>query len=388
MPCGMENMKTLVTSAAIAALAAGSAQAGGLDRSGQFLGDLFADGNVLKFSYGKVMPSIGGADNGVIPSTEGTYDSVAGDYTRMGLSLKADVNEALSFALILDEPFGSDVAYPVPSVTNALGGLTTEVNSQATTLVGRYKFGNGFSVHAGLRSQSIEGNIILSGDAFGGSPAYQLQTSKATETGYLVGAAYERPDIALRVALTYNSAIDYKVSSTEIIGGAISMPGYELQTSTPESINLEFQTGVAANTLVFGSIRYAKWGDFAVPQSTREIPILGGNVPGNNLASIDDSTSYNIGVARRFTDQFAGSVSITYEAKGDDLVSPLSPTNGLIGISIGGAYDVSDQITISGGINYTKVGDATGAPGTPPTPVATFSDNSVVGVGFSVAYKF
>ena len=382
MPCGMENMKTLVTSAAIAALAAGSAQAGGLDRSGQFLGDLFAEGNVLKFSYGKVTPSVSGKDSSA-PLQTATYDGVAGDYTRMGLSVKADVNEKLSFALILDEPFGSDILYTANSAPSWFDGLTAEVDTQATTLVGRYKFGNGFSMHAGLRSQSIQGNITLSGQAYGGTDVYKLTTNKVSETGYLIGAAYERPDIALRVALTYNSAIDYKLTGNEVTSAFGPLPTYTLETSTPESLNLEFQTGVAANTLVFGSIRYAKWGDFEVPQSA-----LAG---GNNLASIDDSTSYNIGVARRFTDQFAGSVSITYEPKGDDLGSPLSPTNGLVGISIGGAYDVSDQITISGGINYTKVGDSL-SQGDNGSGVnverASFTDNSVVGVGFSVAYKF
>ena len=380
----MENMKTLVTSAAIAALAAGSAHAGGLDRSGQFLGDLFAEGNVLKFSYGKVTPSIGGADNFAGAPVAGTYDNVGGDYTRVGLSLKADMNEALSFALILDQPFGADILYPGSSATTALGGTSVDLKSEATTLVGRYKFGNGFSVHGGLRSQTLEGTLNLGGVAYGAGydptatpgqlNGYSLSAPKSRETGYLIGAAYERPDIALRVALTYNSAIDYNIAGVDS-GLTGTNTNYTVKSTTPESWNLEFQTGVAQNTLVFGSIRYTKWGDFDVPTSF-----------GKDLADIDDSTSYNVGVARRFSDQFAGSVSITYESEdGNPLVSPLGPTNGLLGISIGGAYDVSDEITVSAGINYTKVGDAS-----PETAIkaADMTDNSVFGVGFSVAYKF
>ncbi|MCH2168330.1 MAG: hypothetical protein MK107_11465 [Oceanicola sp.] len=49
---------------------------------------------------------------------------------------------------------------------------------------------------------------------------------------------------------------------------------------------------------------------------------------------------------------------------------------------------MSDAITISGGVNYTKVGDAQPETGTPDTARANFNDNSVFGVGFSVAYKF
>ena len=372
----MENMKTLVTSAAIAALTAGSAHAGGLDRSGQFLGDLFAEGNVLKFSYGKVTPSVGGVD-----VLGGQIDNAAGDYSRMAVSLKADFSEQLSFAVILDEPFGADITYP--STSSMLGGTAADLNSQALTLLGRYKLDNGFSVHGGLRSQSLEGTVSLAGQAYGPTYAptagavngYSLTAEKGRETGYLFGVAYERPDIALRVALTYNSAIDYSLAGVDT-GIAGTDTSYTVETSTPESWNLEFQTGVAANTLVFGSIRHTKWGDFDVPTSFDL-----------DIATIDDSTAYNIGVARRFSDQFAGSVSVTYEAEDSDpRVSPLGPTNGLLGISIGGAYDVSEAVTISGGVNYTNVGDAN--PATSDTSRADMTGNSVFGVGFSVAYKF
>jgi hypothetical protein len=54
-------------------------------------------------------------------------------------------------------------------------------------------------------------------------------------------------------------------------------------------------------------------------------------------------------------------------------------------ISVGGAYTM-DNIEISGGVRYVKIGDATssglgGANG-------TFSGNSVIGIGFKVGVTF
>lgn len=360
--------KYLMTTAAVA-LTATSAAAGGLDRTGLFLGDLFAEGDVAKLSFGSVNPSVSGT--GIITSGGGTFDDVGLNYTPFAFSLKQDINEQISYVVIFDQPYGVDVEYPGSGAATALGGTMAEVNSTALTFVGRYEFGNGFSVHGGLRAQKIEGEVTLSGLAYGPANGYNLNTESGTEVGYLVGGAYERPDIALRIALTYNSEIEYELDAVDLSGAHV------VETSTPESWNLEFQTGVAENTLVFGSIRWAAWGDFSVPAA---------GLGGVDLVDLDDSTDYVLGVARRFNESLVGLVSLQYEAEGDPLVSPLAPTNGKLGITVGGQYALSDEITLSGGVNYTRLGDA--QPQTSDTARAEFNDNSSVGIGFSVAYNF
>ncbi|MEL6608956.1 MAG: outer membrane protein transport protein [Pseudomonadota bacterium] len=379
-------MKNLMISSAALALMASGAVAGGLDRSGQSMGDLYQEGNVAKLSFGQVNPSISGTGSGIAAAgiAAGTaYDGVGEHYTAYALSLKMDINERLSFAIINDQPFGVDVLYPGSGTTTELGGTRATVDTRATTFVGRYKFDGGLSAHAGLRIQSISGEIDLSGIAYGvpgvtptNANGYKLVAEQGTELGYLVGVAYERPDIALRVSLTYNSAIDYNLDATDS-GGFFTSGDYTLETSTPESWNLEFQTGVAADTLVFGSIRWAAWGDFDVPAN---------GLAGSDLADIDDSYAYTLGVGRRFNDKLSGSVSLSYEAEGDDLVSPLAPTNGLMGITVGAQYALNETVTLSGGVNYTKLGDA--RPETGSTERAQFTDNDSLGVGFSIAYKF
>jgi long-chain fatty acid transport protein len=202
-----------------------------------------------------------------------------------------------------------------------------------------------------------------------------------TAPGYVVGMAYERTDIAMRIALTYNSAIKHDFDTQETLNGApIAAPGVT-EVKTPQSVNLDFQSGIAPGTLLYGQIRWADWSNFKVD------PVTFTALAGGGLIDLDDSITYTLGIGRRFNDNWAGSVSVQYEKKGDPLVSPLAPTNGRVGISLAAIY-TSGNMKITGGVNYTKVGDAQPETGTPDTARANMTGNSSVGVGIKVAYTF
>jgi len=72
----------------------------------------------------------------------------------------------------------------------------------------------------------------------------------------------------------------------------------------------------------------------------------------------------------------------------DDLVSPLSPTNGSYTFTVGGKYDLNENVAISGGVSYAVLGDARPETGTPDIARANFEDNDAVGVGIKIGYKF
>ncbi len=357
----------------------GAALAGGLDRSGQPIGILFEEGNYAEFSIARVKPDLTGQDT-TVPQPIG---NVASAFTQAMAGVKYQITEQLSFALIADEPYGSDVTYPGNPAGSALGGTIAKADSKTLTALARYKFTDRISVYGGVRSQKAQGNITLSGLAYGGLNGYNVNLAEDRSTGYVVGAAYEIPEIALRVALTYNSAITHEFATRETLRGAVVNPGSTTEVETPESINLDFQTGIAADTLLFGSIRHAKWSDTIIsPQFFR------GATGGGSLTEIDDATSYTLGIGRKLTENFSASVSLGYEGGGkDDLVSPLAPSNGNKSIAIGGKYTM-EQITISGGVRYTKLGDARPETGTPDTARASFRDNKAVSVGLRVGFNF
>ena len=151
----------------------------------------------------------------------------------------------------------------------------------------------------------------------------------------------------------------------------------DTEFTIPQSVNLEFQTGVAADTLVFGGIRWTEW-------TVTEVNSFG--FPGNPLVSFEnDVFTYTLGVGRKFTENFSGAVSVSYEEQQGDLSSNLAPTDGNTSISLGGTYDVGNGLEITGGIRYIMVGDAeTSLSGLSPQ----FEDNNATAFGLQVAYKF
>ncbi|MFW2587190.1 OmpP1/FadL family transporter [Sagittula sp. SSi028] len=423
-------MKTLTSGAALLALSTTTAFAAGLDRSGQSVAAVFAPGGTTSLSFGVVVPQVTGKDIG---GSGGSYDdSVGQTYGQVGISYTHNINEKSSFALIIDQPYGADVEYGTSPLTSNLGGTSADLDSLALTAVARYKVSDRFSVFGGVSAQRITASVALNGTAYRdavavsgvaeaagvdsgvlgaalqgdsasvvalGGPAtvgalgaqvasvagafaatggYNFDMDESTEAHYLIGAAYEIPDIALRIAGTYHFETEHKADTTEslLTGTPLSRSqNSTVEFVTPQSFNLEAQTGIAPGTLLTASWR---WTEFSA------VDIVPTGL-GRDLVNIDDSNRYTLGVARQFSDKLAGSVTLSYEPEGDDLVSPLGPTNGLKGISVGGRW-TDGPLNISGGINYSILGDAKPAVG--DMAVAEFTDNHAVGVGFKIDMKF
>lgn len=380
-------MKTQFLAAMTFGLSAMGANAGGLDRSGQPIEILFEEGNVLQFSASFTKPTVGGTQNSANPllgfGNGVAVSNVAQSFQTFGVAVKYQLSDAVSFAVVVDEPYGADTLYS-GNATSFLGGTGATVNSTAVTALARYKFNDRFSVHGGLRYQQIQANVSLGGQAFGGLNGFNATFEKDGSLGYVVGAAYEIPDIALRVSLTYNSEIDHDLNTVETLRGVVVNPGSNTKVTTPESLNLAFQTGIAADTLLFGSIRYARHSTTQVSPTVFDAQVPGAN---SSLTDLEDSTDFEIGVGRRFNDKWSGSLAVGYQTSGaDNLVSPLAPTNGARYISLGAKYDVNAKMAVSGGIRYTDLGDAVAAPG--GRGAADFNGNSAVSAGFRVSFKF
>lgn len=359
-------MKQVFTAAAALAAVATTAGAGGIDRSGQGLGALFETGRYVELSFGFVAPTVDGTD-----LLGGATGDVTGNYSQLGFSYKYDVNDKVSFALNLDQPFGADIEYAATSAL--LGGTVAKTDTYAVTGILRYKFNDAFSVHGGLRAQHAKGNIVLSGAAYAGLSGYNVQFAGDWAPGYLIGVAYEKPEIALRVALTYNSKVKHEFETTQVFFPS----GQITEVETPQSVNLDFQTGIAKDTLLFGNIRWADWSAFKID------PV---GFPGDGLVSLEDTTTYTLGVGRRFNENWSGSFSLTYEPKGTDkLVSPLAPIDGRYGATMGASY-TKDNMKISGGINYSWLGDA--QPQTAGAARANVTNNTTIGVGVKVGWSF
>ena len=151
---------------------------------------------------------------------------------------------------------------------------------------------------------------------------------------------------------------------------------------TPQSLQLDFQTGVAPKTLVFGFIRWVDWTQFDVtPPLFGQITAaaLGQSTP---LVTYDgDIWTYNLGVGRQLTDRLAVAASITYESQTGNTVPTLAPYDGQTTGTIGLSYNF-DHYSIAGGVSYGVLGDAKNSLGT------DYNDGSVWGGGLRIAYNF
>jgi long-subunit fatty acid transport protein len=210
-------MKMVFATASVLAMGVSGVLAGGIDRSGQDIGIIFEDGGYIELSFGVVTPSVSGTVGGGAVSS----GNMAPSYTQTSFGIKQEISETLSFALILDHPFGANVDYPgVFGDPYPFAGTTAEITSGAVTALGRYKIGDRISVHGGARYQTMSGAAsipIVDG--------YVLDASGSGGFGFVAGAAYEIPEIALRVAVTYSSAISHTLTGTEttITTGAVPL---------------------------------------------------------------------------------------------------------------------------------------------------------------------
>jgi long-subunit fatty acid transport protein len=380
-------MKNFTAICGILCAMAGAAHAGGIDRSGQPISIIFEKGNYAELSYGWINPSVSGNDDAMFGG-RGT-GSVAGDHNLPGLALKYDFTDKLSGAIIYDQAYGADILYPIGQ-SIAFGGTSAQMDSEGLTGLLRYKFNENFSVHGGIRASKAGGEVTLAGlaysapDGSNGLNGYNVNFDNAWGTGYVAGVAYERPEIALRVALTYYSKVEHELDTVETLPanlGGVSLASVTT-VDTPQAWHLDAQTGVAEDTLIFANIRWVDWSDFLINPQTLEA------LTGQGLVSLDDTTTYTLGVGRKFNENWSGTAFITYEpATGDDLVSPLAPTNGYKGIGFAAIY-TKDNMRVTAGARYLDLGDADPETGTPDTGRASMTGNDAVALGIKVGFSF
>lgn len=369
---GMRDMKQYLGSVGVIALCAGSAMAGGIDRSGQSIAAIFEKGNYVELSFGSISPNVAGVTTAFALGGPGNASgNMAADYIQLGAAVKMNMTDNIDVALIFDQPFGANVDYPTGTSYYATG-TTATLKTNAITFVGKYTLPSNVSVLAGLRYQTFSAEASIPFVA-----NYTATGEKDGGVGYVVGIAYEKPEIALRVALTYNSEIDHSLPTSEnsLLGASVG----DTTLTTPQSANLEFQSGIAKDTLLFGSIRWVDWSSFVIDPAAYP--------PATPLVSYNgDYTTYTLGVGRKFNDNWSGAVTLGYEKPIGGFSSNLGPTDGQRSISIGATY-TKDNMKITGGVRYVDIGDAQ------PTlngtnASANFNGNHAVAIGMKVSYNF
>ena len=391
-----------------------------MDQSGQSVLPFLEAGHYFEASISAADPEVSGHTLGTRPdlvsseSDDYSTDNIRQNFQYYSAALKLQLKPELSFGILYDQPFGSDLQYPLKDNGSfsdpALSKQGTQINvdTQNLSLVLGYQPFKNFNLYAGPAFQNIKGDVSLRGLIYADLNGYNAVFKEDAAIGWLAGFAYQLPDIALKAALTYHSKIDHNINVSENILGTplLLLDETETKISTPQSVNLDFQTSVTVSTLLYSNIRWVNWKDFVIRPtqfgalSERTTTTMSGGTytEGFNLDDYQkDQWSASIGVAKKWTQQWSSAFDLSWDSGTGDPASIFNPTKGYWGIGLAIQYSPEADYFISGGAKYFWLGDVTAQDGTYNLPlpgvteaskVGEFDDNHAIGYGLKIGYHF
>ncbi|MBB3951230.1 long-chain fatty acid transporter [Aureimonas jatrophae] len=199
-----------------------------------------------------------------------------------------------------------------------------------------------------------------------------VDTSDDMTVGYRIGAAFEIPEYAVRAQVLYRSEVEHdsitgtgnvastgsafvrlangrEVSVPTALGalgitappallGALPAPGtvlasglpaFQNTATSPQSLYVNAQTGIAEGTLLLASFRWTDW------STNRAVVTTTAGASSVSPYYWDDGYTASIGIGRAFNERISGSVSIGYDT----------------GVSTGAETTYTDLYTLSGGLS-------------------------------------
>ena len=355
-------------------LALGEASAqGGLDRMAPEIRTLFEEGNYFEMSWAAVSPRLEGEGGLLEPAGLGT-GNILESYDQWGFAFKTDLNQRTSLAFILDQPWGVNTFYPAVATSGYSGTLANFESNELSTIL-RRQVNNNVSAYGGLRVQSIKARAAFPfGGAIGLPGPYQVTADRDEGLGFMAGAAYEIEKIKLRLAVTYYSEVDTTHDTTEVAGASIVNDVTDV--TTPQSINIDFQSGIAKDTLAFGSVRWVDWSKFAISP-----PLFSGSTGVPLVDYSEDWITYTVGIGRKVTERFSIAFIFRYTPMTDQQLTTLGPVDGRTAYTIAPSFKFN-RMKITTGVSYIDTGDATNFAGT------NFVDGRAFAVGTRVGFNF
>lgn len=282
------------------------------------------------------------------------------------------------------------------SVDTSLAGTNVDVTTETLSLVVGYQPTKNWNVYAGPVYQNVKADVNLRGTAYSVLDGYDLHVSKNGAVGWLAGAAYSRPDIALRAAVTYRSEIDHEFNAKENLTALQTTA--ESKLTTPQSVNLDLQSGVAPDTLAFINVRWVDWSSFKFqPNRFGQVSRLAAvqaqtGKPEFNLVQYSkDQISATVGVGRKFSDRWSGNFAVGWDSGAGNPVTTLGPTKGYWNTGLGLQYSPAKNYFIAGGVKYFWLGDAkaqSGAQAGTENFIGEFKDNKAIAYGLKIGYRF
>lgn len=377
---------------AMLSIFANEAFAAGLERSPQQIDALFEKGTYVEVGYTNISPNVTGTD------VDGHHISdMAEDFQLLSYAVKTDLAPNLRLAVIYDEPYGAKVKFEgknnfvATDLPTADANTRVEVKSKNITALLGYNLNRNIMVYAGPALQELQADVHLRGKSYAVNSGYNNKFDDIA-MGWVTGISYAKPEKGILASLTYRSEIEHKTGINEdvpladLLGMAYSHRNNGSVT-TPESVNLNLQTGLNMTTAVFAKLRYVPWSNFAYYPpilKASSAAALGKGLP--LVGYSDDQISAELGVGKRLTPNLAISVSGLWDSGAGDPAPTLGPVNGYWGAGLAAKYNFNENLAFSLGCRYMWFGDAKGS-----LPdgriVGNFQNNAGYIVGMKLSYS-
>ena len=376
----MSSIKRIAITLSAASILPSGVLAEGLERVNINPSFLLESGSYAEYGWGSVNPSL--PSSGMVAGA--TKDNVAPSFTASTLAAKTALGDKIDVGLwYTNQGNGVDIDWGL----TALGRIEASVSAPTVAGMVRYKLSDSMSIIGGLKRVSVDSggilNLPMAAATTTGLSAditnVRYTTGQQSATGSIYGIVSEVPEIGMRMTVLMESALSMAVpvSYVQTGGDVAGSHNGTANVGVGSATTISLQTGIAANTLLFGEYRMSNWKNDQV------------YVPFNNstttkqVSTFVNGESYTIGVGRKFSDTVSGSVSYHRDpASGCDAVSSLSPKCETQSLNFGAKLAISDNATLSLGYTWTQYGDAT-VPG-----IATLTKSSKQNIGARIGFKF
>jgi long-chain fatty acid transport protein len=280
------------------------------------------------------------------------------------------------------QPFGADADYGSSRIV--LGTGTTTSSSLKSNELG---LSCGYGFDAGLGKVHVIGGVFhqsLDYSEIRGFGAATINMDDAS-LGYRLGVGYTIPEYAVKASLMYRSSVEHRLTGIQTVG-ATPFNVYANAT-TPQSVKLSVQSGIAPGWLAFGSV---EWTDWSVLQQV-EVRLTATGTPAPGAPTVDaffkDGWTVTGGVGHKFNDLFSGSFSVTWDkgvsAQRAGLQSGFSDT---WTFAAGAAFTPNENASIRAGLAYSMLTSASERNGA-GTLINLGTDHAISG-GVSANVKF
>jgi long-chain fatty acid transport protein len=355
----------LASAAFAVTVAATAANAGGFSRGTADTELLYEDGNFnLRAGVTYVSPSRKYSSVPLTPEFAGydPYDAYAIPSAAVKLNLTDDFRCAGTFT----QPYGGGQHWPIPFGETAKRSEKFVINEAGATCGYKFDLEKGrVWILGGLFYEAFDYELV----AGGGALRVNLESN---DIGFRIGAAYEIPEIALRLQGMYRSGTQH--DATGFGNGVLPASG---DGSLPQSFELKAQSGVAPGWLAFANVKWTDWS--VLDRLNLRVPGAGVNTA--NIYNWKDGWTVTVGVGHAFTEKLSGAAQLTWD-RGVSTGWDLSSDTWTIGL--GGSYkpDAGGELRFGTGLTYL-----TSDRETKYAPILNDVADSGWAIAFSGSYK-